>query len=100
MDFFKTCIVDFYCFEKHSTEYMWTKFPDFKDLIGTPYFNAMAKRVQLFFVRYNAWSNTLVNAKFRDVATGMIRVTWLPCNILCCIRLYSNCMFEVVGAKC
>ena len=71
IDFFKTCIVDFYCFKKHPTEHMWTGFPNFKDLIGTPYFDAMAKRVQLFFIRYNTWSNTLVDAKFRDVASGI-----------------------------
>ena len=71
LNFFKTCIVDYYCFVKDPTKHIWTSFPKFQDLIGTTYFNAMAKRVQLFFIRYNIWSNTLVNANFRDVATGM-----------------------------
>ena len=71
LDFFKTCIVDYYCFEKDPNKHTWINFPNFKDLIGTTYFNAMAKRIQLFFIRYNTWSNTLVDAKFRDVATGM-----------------------------
>ncbi|CAB3999777.1 Hypothetical predicted protein [Paramuricea clavata] len=70
LDFFKTCIVDYYCFEKNPNKHTWINFPNFKNLIGTTYFNAMAKRIQLFFIRYNTWSNTLVNAKFRDVATG------------------------------
>jgi hypothetical protein len=75
VNFFKNCIVDYYCFEKHATEDVLTKFPDFKDLIGTAYFNAMAKRVEFFFARYNTWSTDILNdAKFRDVATGIQNV--------------------------
>lgn len=70
LDFFKKCIVDYFCFEKSANADIWIKFPTFQGLIGTWYFNSVAKRVEIFFIRNNDWSDMVLDAKFRDVSTG------------------------------
>lgn len=69
LDFFKKCIVDVYCFQKPRHETVWTKLPTFAGVIDTAYFTKTAKRVELFFIRNNDWSRTIVNPKFRVAST-------------------------------
>lgn len=69
VDFFKKCIVDYFCFEKSAHVTAWVKLPNFRGHVGTEYFNEVAKRVGFFFIRNNDWLRTVVNPKFRDVST-------------------------------
>lgn len=70
LKFFKKCIVQYYCFKKTPNVDSLYRLPDFRYLIGTKYFNKVAQRVELFFIRNNDWSQTVVNPKFRNIKTG------------------------------
>lgn len=62
--------MDYFCFEKSATADAWTKQPTFLGQVGTSYFTSVAKRAEMFFIRNNDWSQSLVNPKFRDASTG------------------------------
>ena len=71
----KECIVDYYCFNKHSYHAEWISQPSFKGLLDEPHFQTAANFSEYFFKIYSNWQDTIKRWEDIDKRTSLLYIT-------------------------